>query len=93
MVNLPSYLFSQAKNAEKPEISGRYSFLVYDYRSYRFIVAIMGNVRSKYEKLKSMKEKDEKERRKIQEVLRKKRKLVDEQENEIQVDTAPVVLA
>ena len=78
---------------KKPEISGRYSFLVYDYRSYRFIVAIMGNVRSKYEKLKSMKEKDEKERRKIQEVLRKKRKLVDEQENEIQVDTAPVVLA
>ena len=47
----------------------------------------MGNTPSKSEALKNQKEKNEAEHKKIQEQLRNKRKLVDEQKKEIQVDT------
>ena len=47
----------------------------------------MGNTSSKCEDLKKQKDKNEAELKEIQEELHNKRKLVDEQKKEIQVDT------
>ena len=47
----------------------------------------MGNTSSKCEDLQKQKEKNEAERKEIQEELHNKKKLVDEQKKEIQVDT------